>query len=65
MNNSIEKRPARQTSPLQCPQCQATDAKAATLTERFAYLRCGACGEVWCIPERRAFPRLKPLNPPR
>lgn len=36
-------------------------AKAATLTERFVYLRCSDCGEVWAIPERREFPR--PRNP--
>jgi len=28
-----------------------------TLTERFVYLRCGVCQEVWAIPERRRFPR--------
>lgn len=41
----------------QCPTCDAQVAKAATLTERFVYLRCQDCGEVWAIPERRAFPR--------
>jgi hypothetical protein len=40
-----------------CPKCDAQAAKAATLTERFVYLRCGACGEVWVIPERREIPR--------
>jgi hypothetical protein len=40
-----------------CPKCDAKAAKAATLTERFVYLRCGDCGEVWVIPERREFSR--------
>ena len=41
----------------QCPKCDAEVAKAATLTERFVYLRCQDCGEVWAILERREFPR--------
>ncbi len=41
----------------QCPKCDAEVVKAATLTERFVYLRCQDCGEVWAIPERREFPR--------
>lgn len=40
-----------------CPKCPADSVKAATLTARFVYLRCGACGEVWSIPERRRTPR--------
>lgn len=43
----------------QCPKCDAEVAKAATLTERFVYLRCQDCGEVWAIPERREFRRLR------
>lgn len=43
----------------QCPRCEATAAKAATLTDRFVYLRCSDCGEVWVIPERREFRRDK------
>ena len=43
----------------QCPKCNAQVATAATLTERFVYLRCQDCGEVWAIPERREFPRPK------
>jgi len=50
-----------QVGPQQCPKCDAKAAKAATLTGRFVYLRCSACGEVWVIPERREFPR----NPDR
>lgn len=42
-----------------CPKCPAHSVKAATLTERFVYLRCGACGEVWSIPERRRTPRAQ------
>ena len=41
----------------QCPKCDAEVVKAATLTERFVYLRCQDCGEVWAILERREFPR--------
>jgi uncharacterized Zn finger protein len=41
----------------QCPKCDTMSVKAATLTERFVYLRCEQCGEVWVIPERRQFPR--------
>jgi hypothetical protein len=33
--------------------CAATDVTLGTLTERFVYLRCRACYEVWSIPERR------------
>ncbi len=36
-----------------CPKCTATSIKAATLTDRFVYLRCQTCGEVWSMPERR------------
>jgi hypothetical protein len=28
-----------------------------TETDRFVYLRCGACFEVWALPERRHFRR--------
>jgi len=37
----------------QCPNCDVTEVSFATLTERFVYLRCDRCGEVWSIPERR------------
>jgi hypothetical protein len=36
-----------------CPNCDSTDIVCATLTDRYIYLRCEACGEVWSIPERR------------
>jgi hypothetical protein len=42
-----------------CPNCDSTQIVCATLTDRFIYLRCEACGEVWSIPERRQTgPRL-------
>ena len=41
----------------QCPKCADASVKAATLTDRFVYLRCAACGEVWVIPERRQIRR--------
>jgi uncharacterized Zn finger protein len=40
-------------APELCPNCDSTQVTCATLTERFVYLRCEACGEVWSIPERR------------
>ena len=40
-----------------CPKCADAPVKAATLTDRFVYLRCAACGEVWVIPERRQIRR--------
>lgn len=40
-----------------CPKCADASVKAATLTDRFVYLRCAACGEVWVIPERRQIRR--------
>jgi hypothetical protein len=43
-----------------CPKCDATAAKAATLTATYVYLRCERCGEVWVIPERRELPRGTP-----
>lgn len=43
--------------PQQCPKCAGASVKAATLTDRFVYLRCAACGEVWVIPERRQLRR--------
>jgi hypothetical protein len=30
-----------------------------TRTDRFVYLRCAACAEVWAIPERRRFVRVR------
>ncbi len=41
-----------------CPRCNAREVVLGTLTERFAYLRCAACAEVWAIPERRRFVRV-------
>ncbi len=40
-----------------CPRCGSLSTVLGTLTERFVYLRCGVCQEVWAIPERRRFPR--------
>jgi phage FluMu protein Com len=42
-----------------CPRCQALNTSLGTLTERFTYLRCGSCCEIWAIPERRLLRRLK------
>jgi ribosomal protein L37AE/L43A len=41
-----------------CPECHALGARAITLREGVAVLRCDACGEVWAIEERRRSPRL-------
>jgi hypothetical protein len=30
-----------------------------TRTDRFVYLRCAACAQVWAIPERRRFDRVR------
>jgi len=38
---------------LSCPRCNAVAAKAETLGRTVVYVRCGACGETWTIPERR------------
>lgn len=47
-----------------CPKCQATVTTTGTLTDRFVYLRCESCYEVWAIPERRTHPRHRqPLQP--
>ncbi len=48
-----------QVGPQQCPKCNEKAAKAATVTQRFVYLRCSLCAEVWVIPERREFERDK------
>ena len=45
-----------------CPKCNGTVVKAAMVTPPFVYLRCGRCGEVWVIPERRL---LTPRPPHR
>jgi len=36
-----------------CPVCAATEVMLGTQTDRFVYLRCRACSEVWSIPDRR------------
>jgi hypothetical protein len=41
-----------------CPRCNAREVVLGTLTERFTYLRCAVCAEVWAIPERRRFVRV-------
>jgi predicted Zn finger-like uncharacterized protein len=38
---------------LSCPRCNAVSAKAESLGRTVVYVRCGACGETWTIPERR------------
>jgi hypothetical protein len=43
-----------------CPRCQASSVTAATLADRFVYLRCAACAHVWARPERRRLPRPLP-----
>jgi ribosomal protein S27AE len=46
-----------------CPRCHAGETVLGTETERYVYLRCGVCFEVWAIPERRQIPRTRPGNP--
>ena len=41
-----------------CPKCGAAETRLGTLTERFVYLRCGSCHEIWSIEERRTYRRL-------
>ena len=36
-----------------CANCDARRIVCATVTDRFAYLRCEACGDAWSIYERR------------
>jgi predicted Zn finger-like uncharacterized protein len=52
-------------SPATCPACASTRVAAASLAERFVYLRCSDCGEVWSIAERRAIPRTTVSPGPR
>ena len=47
-----------------CPRCSAREVVLGTLTDRFAYLRCAACAEVWAIPERRKFVRVHTKDAP-
>ena len=54
MDNRIDREAARF---LTCPKCNAVDAKADTLGRSVVYVRCGACGETWTIPERRKVTR--------
>jgi hypothetical protein len=50
--------PSRETAPrATCPVCAGTRVGAASLADRFVYLRCADCGEVWSIIERRSLPR--------
>jgi len=52
----VDKRPFDSTEPerfLSCPRCNAVSAKADSLGRTVVYVRCGACGETWTIPERR------------
>jgi predicted Zn finger-like uncharacterized protein len=56
----VSKHPRLSTEPerfLNCPKCNAVAAKAETLGRRVVYVRCGACGETWTIPERRKVSR--------
>lgn len=67
MSNQLvsgSREPANSRTP--CPRCLALDTKLGTRAERFVYLRCGACFEVWALPERRAFQRasVEPFTSP-
>jgi hypothetical protein len=48
-----------------CPACDGTRVGAASLADRFVYLRCADCGEVWSILERRTIPRTTVSTPLR
>ena len=49
--------PSRDSAPrATCPVCAGTRVGAASLADRFVYLRCADCGEVWSIVERRHDP---------
>lgn len=49
---------ASESSRTACPKCGAMETRLGTLTERFVYLRCGSCHEIWSIEERRTYRRL-------
>jgi hypothetical protein len=36
-----------------CVRCSAPNPKAVSMSSVAVYLRCGSCGEVWSIPQRR------------
>ena len=40
-----------------CPDCGGTHVRLATVADRFFYLRCDACEQVWSHPERRQMQR--------
>ena len=40
-----------------CAHCKGYSVGAATVTTEVVYLRCGDCGQVWSIRDRRQRPR--------
>ena len=40
-----------------CVRCSAPHPKAVSMSSVAVYLRCGSCGEVWSIPQRRKLTR--------
>lgn len=58
--NAVGNRPDTSSEPerfLYCPKCNAVAAKTESLGRSVVYVRCGACGETWTIPERRKVSR--------
>jgi hypothetical protein len=52
---------------LVCLKCHCETVRVASVTDRFLYLRCDGCGEVFTMTERRgiwqhALPRPTPLK---
>jgi hypothetical protein len=50
-----------------CLKCHCDIVRVASTTDRFLYLRCDGCGEVFTMPERRgiwrhSLPRPLPLK---
>jgi DNA-directed RNA polymerase subunit RPC12/RpoP len=52
-----DRRRAQIEQPQQCMRCGRPADSNATLAERYVYLRCPECAEVWSIRDRRSEPR--------
>jgi hypothetical protein len=50
---------------IRCPTCGATEARTLIRSAPIAYVRCGACGMVWSVLDRRGTdPSRQPLRDP-
>ena len=57
VESPVNRRRAQSEAPQQCMRCGRPADKNPTLAERYVYLRCPQCAEVWSIRERRTAPR--------